>query len=144
MASMVSGAEVLGVGGREADAADAGHGGDHPQEVGEQRADSYRVAGVPGGQGEVPSVAVHVLAQQGDLGDAVAGERFHLGDDVRERPADLRAADSRDDAERAGVVAADLDRDPRVVPVVAPGRQRGGEAGVVVRDGLGEDLGDGP
>ena len=40
-----------------------------------------RVAGLAGGEGEVAAVAVDVLAQQGDLGDAVRGEPLHLGDD---------------------------------------------------------------
>ena len=92
-----------------------------PQQVGEQRPHLHRVvAGLPGGQLQVTSVAVHVLAEQGDLGDPGGGELLDLGDDVIERPGDLDAAYGRDDAEGAVVVAADLDRDPGV-----EGRSRG-------------------
>ena len=79
----------------EADAADAGHRADGAQQVGEQRAQlRVGVAVVAGAQLEVAAVAVHVLAEQRDLGDALAGELLHLGDDVAERTADLGAADA--------------------------------------------------
>ena len=71
-----------------------------------------------------------------------AGQPVDLGDDVGERAADLGAAHRRDDAERAGVVAADLDRDPGVVRGLAARRQRAGEHRLVVEHGFVEDLGD--
>jgi hypothetical protein len=58
---------------------------------------------------EVHPVAVHDLAQQHDLAHALAGQRAHFGHDVVERPAALRAAAVGDDAETAGVGAAEYD-----------------------------------
>ena len=56
---------------------------DVAQQVGEQRAEPcVVVAGLAGGELEVAAVAVDVLAEQRDLGDAVGGELFDLGDDV--------------------------------------------------------------
>ena len=72
------------------------------------------------------------------------GQPSDLGDDVGERAADLGAAHRRDDAERARVVAADLDGDPGVVRGLAPSRQGAGEHRLVVEHGLVEDLGDRP
>ena len=73
---------------------------------------------------EVAAVGVDVLAEQRDLDDAVGGELLDLVHDVAHPPADLPPAHRRHDAERARVVAADLDRDPRRVIDLAPGRQR--------------------
>ena len=106
------------------------------------RSGDRRVAVAAGRQLEVAAVAVDVLAEQRDLGDAVGGERLDLVDDVVERAADLHAAHGGHDAERAAVVAADLDRHPRVVRRLADGRQRRREQGVVVDARLVEDLGD--
>ena len=61
---------------------------------------------------QVPAVGVDVLSEQGDLDRPTLGEGPHLGHEIAERPAHLRAADRRHDAEGARVVAADLDRDP--------------------------------
>ena len=120
-------------------------GADGFEQVGEQRAQrSAGVTGAAGGELEVAAVAVDVLAEQRHLGDAVGGERLDLGDDVGERAAHLLAAYGRDDAERARVVAADLDRDPGVVRRRPAGRQRRREHRVVVDDGGVEDLGDRP
>ena len=74
---------------------------------------------------EVAAVGVHVLAEQRDLGDTVGGERLDLVHDVAHAPADLPPAHRRDDAERAGVVAADLDRHPgRVIVSRRAGQRR--------------------
>jgi len=55
--------------------------------------------------------------------DVVMGtHNVHRAADLVERAADLRAADGGDDAEGARVVAADLDRHPRGVLLVASGR----------------------
>ena len=137
------GAHVLGMRRREADATDALDGADGFEEVGEQRAQrSAGVTGAAGGELQVASVAVDVLAEQRHLGDAVGGEHFDLGDDVAERAAHLLTAHGGDDAERTRVVAADLDRDPGVVRRRPAGRQRRGKHRVVVDDGRLEDLGD--
>ena len=116
---------------------------DRPEQVGEQRAQRGRVvAAAAGGQLDVAAVAVDVLPEQGHLGDTLAGERLDLGDDVGERPAHLLAAHRGDDAERAAVVAADLDRHPGVERRHPLGRQRRREHRVIVDDGRFEDLGD--
>ncbi len=75
------------------------------QQIGELR------AVLPGT--EIAAVGVHVLAEQGDLDHTVAGELFDLVHDVAHAAADFFAPHRRHDAERARVVAADLDRDPR-------------------------------
>ena len=116
--------------------------GDRIEQVGEQGPDADVVAGLAGGEGEVPPVGVDVLAQQGDLGDAVGGEPADLGHDVVDRPADLGAAHGGHDAEGAGVVAADLDRDPGRVGELTPGGQGARELGVVLGGRRLEDLGD--
>ena len=102
---------------READAFDAVDRVDGAQQVGELG------PVLPGA--EVAAVGVHVLAEQRDLGDAVGGERLDLVHDVAHAAADLAPAHRRHDAERAGVVAADLDRHPgRVIRVAARGQRR--------------------
>ena len=116
-----------------------------PQQVGEQRPHLGRGVTRPTGrQLQVAPVAVHVLAEQCDLGDARSGELLDLGDDLLERAGDLHAAHRRDDAEGAVVVATDLDRDPRVERRLANGGQRRREHGVVVEHGGVEDLGERP
>ena len=126
---------------RVADPADAVDGTDRPQQLAEQRADAHVLSGLAGREREVAPVAVDVLTEEGDLGDAALGQPGHLVDESIERAGDLLAANRRDDAEGAGVVAADLDGDPRGVALVAPGRHRRGEQLVVVGDGGLEDLG---
>ena len=101
------GAEVLGVRRREANAVDAVDRVERAQQVGELR------TVLPGA--EVAAVGVDVLAEHGDLADAVGGELLDLAHDVAHAPADLGPAHDRHDAERARVVAADLDGDPRRV-----------------------------
>ena len=61
---------------------------------------------------ELGAVGVHVLAEQGDLEHSVGDQRADLGEDVAGPAVLLLAAQARHDAERAGVVAADRDRDP--------------------------------
>ena len=92
---------------READALDAVDRVERAQQVGELR------AVLPGA--EVAAVGVDVLAEQRDLDARRRGELLDLVHDVAHAPADLAAAHRRHDAERARVVAADLDRDPRRV-----------------------------
>ena len=62
-------------------------------------------------EAEVFAVAGGVLADEGDLADALRDEVFGLGDDGRHAARAELAAELRDDAEAAGVVAAfgDLD-----------------------------------
>ena len=55
---------------------------------------------------ELDAVGVDVLAEQGDLGDALGDQRLDLGEDLAGPAVLLLAAQRRDDAERAGVVAA--------------------------------------
>ena len=73
-----------------------------------------------------------------------AASALDLADHVVERAADLAAPHRGHDAERARVVAADLDRDPPGVRHLAARRQRAGERRVVVGRGLLEDLDDRP
>ena len=61
---------------------------------------------------QVVAVRVHVLAEQRHLAVAGARQRPRLGDHLVERAAALRAAAERDDAVRAGLVAAVDDRQP--------------------------------
>ncbi len=137
------GAHVLGVRAGEAHAANALDGPDRVQQLGEHRPQaSLGVACLARRQLQIASVAVDVLTEQGDLADTFAGEPLDLGDDIGERTADLGAAHGGNDAERARVVAADLDGDPGVVGGLAARRQRAGEHGLVVEHCLVEDLGD--
>ena len=76
---------------------------------------------------ELHAVGVDVLPQQGDLGDALGDQRLDLGEDLARPAVLLLAAQRRDDAERAGVVAAHGDRHPGGVRRLALGRQRGRE-----------------
>ncbi len=95
--------------------------------------------------GQVTAVAVHVLTEQGDLGDAVFGAvvapRSTMSSNGRLISA---AANSRHDAERARVVASDLDCDPRVVTGLAANGKCAREHRLIVDDSLVEDLGDRP
>ena len=76
---------------------------------------------------ELRAVRVHVLAEQGDLLHPLGHQHLDLGQDLAGSPIGLPAAQRRHDAEGAGVVAADADRDPGGVGGVPPGRQRRGE-----------------
>ena len=105
------GPQVLGVGAGEPDPADALDRADRPQQVGEQGT----------APGQVPSVGVHVLAEQGDLGDPPAGQVGHLGHQLVEGPADLAAAHRGHDAEGTRVVTAGLDGHPGRVGQVPDG-----------------------
>ena len=79
---------------------------------------------------ELHAVGVHVLAEQGDLDDALGDERRDLGQDVAGAAVLLLAAQRRDDAERAGVVAADATPTPtrrtptRAASAASTGRPR--------------------
>jgi hypothetical protein len=95
-----------------ADAVDFPH---RPQQVGEQRP----------ALGQVATVGVHVLAEQGDLDDALLDQGTDLVDDLVERAADLATPHRRHDAEGARVVAADLDRHPGGVTEI-PAHRKGG------------------
>ena len=76
---------------------------------------------------EFDAVGVHVLPQQGHLDGAVVDEGLDLGQDVAGTAVLLLAAQGRDDAEGAGVVAAHRDRHPAGVDRVTLGGQGGGE-----------------
>ena len=76
---------------------------------------------------ELDAVGVDVLAEQGDLDDALGDERLDLGEDLARPAVLLLAAQARHDAERAGVVAAHRDRHPAGEGGVAAGRQGRGE-----------------
>ncbi len=77
------------------------------QQLGE-RAAVARLIGV----GERDAVGVDVLPEQRHLEDALVHQGLHLGQHVARPAVDLLAAQRRHDAERAGVVAADGDRNP--------------------------------
>lgn len=76
---------------------------------------------------DVGTVSVYVLSEQRDLGDALADQGLDLGEDVAGPAVLLLAAQRRDDAEGARVVAAHGDGDPGRVRALAAGRQRRGE-----------------
>ncbi len=76
---------------------------------------------------ELDAVGVDVLAEQRHLDGAVVDESLDLGEDLAGAAVLLLAAQRRDDAEGAGVVAADRDGDPAAVGGLAPGRQGRGE-----------------
>src|SRR4029078_986411 len=97
-------------------APDAGYDIEGAEQVGELRTVLPRT--------KVASVRVDVLAEQRDLGDAIGGQLLHFVPDVAETTTHLGAAYERHDAERARVVAPDLDRDPGRVMVVAARGQR--------------------
>jgi len=67
---------------------------------------------------EIAPVTVHVLAEQGHLGDAIVHEGFHFGDDRFERTALLAPPHVRDDAVAAEVVASHRDGHPRAPRVL--------------------------
>ena len=69
---------------RVAHPADALDGADGPQQLVEQRPHALVAARLAGGEREVASVAVDVLAEQRHLGDAVGRGPAHLVDDVVE------------------------------------------------------------
>ena len=130
------GAQILRVRRREPDPLDAVDRVDRAQQVGELR------PVLPGA--EIAAVGVDVLAEQRDLDHAVAGELLDLVHDVAHPAADLAAAHRRHDAERARVVAADLDRDPGRVIDLAAGRQRRRVRVVLLEDLDERTLGPGP
>jgi hypothetical protein len=78
---------------------------------------------------ELGAVGVHVLPEQGDLDDTVVHQGPDLIEDVARPAVLLLAAQRRDDAEGAGVVAADRDRDPGGVRGLTTGGQQGREGG---------------
>jgi hypothetical protein len=67
------------------------------------------------------------LTQQGDFQNTLIDQRADLGQDVSGRAIQLPAPQRRHDAERAGVVAADRDGNPRRIGGFAGRGQRGGE-----------------
>ena len=88
---------------------------------------------------QVAAVGVDVLSEQRHFRRPSFGEGAHFGDDLRERPALLLTAHCRHDAERARVVAADLDRHPGGVGKFGADRLSGGERLGFVRRRI-EDL----
>ncbi len=137
------------MGAREPDTVDAGHGAQVPEQVSEQRSrlsgtvSHPSLAGDPCQigifgccaaplRGQVATVGIHVLAEQRDLDGPAGRKAFELFDELAERPADLRAAHRRHDAEGARVVASDLNRDPGRMGLVVPHRHRRREVGLLV------------
>ena len=84
-----------------------------------------------GVRAEVAPVRVDVLAEERDLPDALARRALDLRDDLARPPADLAAADGRDDAVRALRVAAHRDLNPCLETPFAVERQRRREAPLV-------------
>ncbi len=111
-------AEVLRVRAREADPLDPFDRVASAEQLAELGADLRR---------EVAAPRVHVLAEQRQLTDAVARQPGHLGDDLSRPPADLAAANRRDDAVRALGVAAHRDLHPRLERACPVRRQLPGE-----------------
>src|SRR5699024_311125 len=93
-------------------------------------------------EGEVTTIGVDVLAEQGDLGDPGGCKLTDFIEQPAIRSADLFTPNSGNDAERTGVIAADLDGDPRMVTVFAARGQRGGKQIVIFGDRFVEDLGE--
>jgi hypothetical protein len=126
----------------EANASDTGNGPDISQQIGEQRSRRHVVSGPPSFQLDVATVTVDVLAEQSDLGDALGRQTPNFVQHVVVWPTDLGTANAGNDAERAGVVASDLNGHPRVVTGGPLGRQRRWEQGLVIENGFVQDLGD--
>ncbi len=101
--------EVARVAGGEAHAPDAGHLANGSQQLGEAQL-PFRVA-----------IAVHVLAQQLNLGVAQVGDAPRLGEHRGRTAAALLAARVRDDAVGAELVAAFDDGDVAAVGILARG-----------------------
>src|SRR5919197_1648636 len=110
--------EVLRVRAREADPLDPLDRVARAEELAELGADLRQ---------EIASPRVHVLPEQRDLADTLAGQPRHLGDDLAGPPADLAAADGGDDAVRALRVAAHRDLHPGLEGALAVHRQLAGE-----------------
>ena len=83
---------------------------------------------------ELHAIGIDILTQQGDLDDSLLHQRLHLREDLTGATILLGAAQRGHNAESAGVVASDADRDPRRIRRFPPGRQ--------VRGKLHQRLGD--
>ena len=112
-------AHVLRMRARVADALDPVDRVDGAQQLGE----GHSVVAA-----QVAPVGVHVLAEQGDLAHAVAGEALDLGQQLGRRAALLAPARRRHDAVRADAVAALRDLKPRLELARPLHRQVAGEA----------------
>ena len=108
---------VLGMRARVADAVDPVDRVDHRQQLRKGGLVPVRVGR------KVAAVAVHVLAQERDLADAVGGEALGFGDQLSRVAARLPAAGRGDDAIRADAVAALADLEPALELSRALGRQ---------------------
>jgi hypothetical protein len=73
---------------------------------------------------ELHAIGVDVLSEKSHLDDTLRDEGFDLGEDVTGATVLLLAAQRGNDAEGAGVVAADADRHPGGVRRLAPRGQR--------------------
>ena len=111
-------AHVLGVRARVADPLDPVDRVDASEQLGEAGLALPR---------QVAPVGVDVLAQQGDLADAVRGERLDLGDQLDRVTALLAPAGRGHDAVRAAAVAALRDLQPGLELALALHRQVAGE-----------------
>src|SRR5919204_1027340 len=122
--------EVLRVRAREADPLDPLDRVARAEELAELGADLRQ---------EIASPRVHVLPEQRDLADTLAGQPRHLGDDLAGPPADLAAADGGNDAVRALRVAAHRDLHPGLEGALAVHRQASGEAAPLEPEGAARD-----
>ena len=68
---------------------------------------------------EAHAVGIDVLSQQGHLDGTLGGDGLDLGENIAGTTVAFLAAQVRDDAERAGVVAAHGDGHPRGVRALA-------------------------
>ena len=75
---------------------------------------------------EAHAVGVHVLAEEAHFDGSLGDDRLDLGEDLPGAAIAFTTAKMRNDAEGAGVVAADRDRDPcRVGALAVRGQSRG-------------------
>ena len=111
-------AHVLRMRARVADALDAGHRVEQPQQLAEAAAI---------GHGQVAAPGVDVLAEQRQLAHALGREALGLGHEHVRGARLLAAAHGRDDAVRAGRVAALRDLQPGLERPLAAHRQVAGE-----------------
>ena len=77
--------------------------------------------------GEIHAIGVDVLAQEGDLRDALIHQRLYLGQNIAWPAVLFLTAQGGNDAESAGVIAAHGHRYPTRVGGFALSRQYGGE-----------------
>src|SRR5262249_25805489 len=102
------------------------YGGDADRERAQELREGRAIA-------QVAAVGRGILGDQVDLERPGGGQRLSLGEEIGHRTALVPAADLRDDAEAAGVVAALRDLEIRGPPRARANARRGGERGKHVR-----------